>query len=512
MDIKFLRGLLASLPATRDDKTFYYTTDSHQLWLGDYLLSNEVTAAAFASLEARVKSLEDADFQAQIDGIKETLKSIATSDTVEAIDERVSALETWKNGLPAYVTESVYNTHLTTQSEKDAAQDKALTDYKAEMVTALAGKETAGAAAQALTDAKGYTDDKIDDLIKTYLDGETDDVINTLEEVAAWINNDTAGVTKIIEDVATNAAGVKQNKEDLDKVEAKLNGIADGDGTVKAAIDAALAEAKRYADDNDANTVYDDTALSNRVGVLEGKVDVEKVSTAISTATADMATNSSVDTKLADYTKTADLGELATKDVADLNLGQYMTTEAHNTFVSNNSALQSGITAAKVGEYDAVKSTVDTNKAIWDNAATAVQPAAIADMATKTHVADNYVAKEGYVAFTSDEKAKLAGLENYNDSAVTGRLDVIEAKPAMNITADQITAWDNEVGAKKLAGEKATLAEVKDAYIGDTNAKLIDVVKAVNMLAEGSEATDKVVETVATNVKDIEARLTWGTF
>ena len=82
----------------------------------------------------------------------------------------------------------------------------------------------------------------------------------------------------------------------------------------------------------------------------------------------------------------------------------------------------------------------------------------------------------------------------------------------MNIADTDIEAWNAEKGAKELAGQKTTLDEVKTTYIGDTKTKLVDVVKAVNMLAEGTEATDKIVETVATNVKDIEAQLTWGSF
>lgn len=73
-----------------------------------------------------------------------------------------------KTELDNYVTNEVYNAHLTTQSEKDAAQDKALNDYKAEMVEILKDYQTTipaetydtyGSAAKALADAKQYADD-----------------------------------------------------------------------------------------------------------------------------------------------------------------------------------------------------------------------------------------------------------------------------------------------------------------------------------------------------------------
>ena len=372
MDVRFLRGLATSYAAiaTKDNKTFYYVTDEKKLYLGDVLLSNEVTLATFNALEERVKALEDAGFQAQIDAINETLKTIATSDTVVAIDNRLKAVEADylkgadKTELEGKITahETVVNTKFadySTTEQMNAAIDadvKVVTDYIAaneakwsektdisgleQRMTAVEGVadaaqtaqevsdaidakitaldlantyEAKGAAATAEQNAKDYSDGKLNAVVEQYLTGEgAADTIDTLNEIAQWINNDEAGVAKIIEDVAANTAGVKQNKEDLDKVEAKLNGIADGDGTVKAAIDAALAEAKKYADDNDANTVYDDTALSGRVSALEGKVDVDKVSEAIATATTDMATNASVDGKLEAYAKTADIsGDIA---------------------------------------------------------------------------------------------------------------------------------------------------------------------------------------------------------
>ena len=47
-------------------------------------------------------------------------------------------------------------------------------------------------------------------------------------------------------------------------------------------------------------------------------------------------------------------------------------------------------------------------------------------------------------------------------TALEGKVEVIEGKPAYGITATQISNWDNEVGAKALAESKTTTAEVKD--------------------------------------------------
>jgi hypothetical protein len=82
----------------------------------------------------------------------------------------------------------------------------------------------------------------------------------------------------------------------------------------------------------------------------------------------------------------------------------------------------------------------------------------------------------------------------------------------MGITADQISAWDGEVGAKALAESKATLAEVKSTYIGETNAKLVDVVAAVNKLADGQETSDGALRSAQSDINSIVGQLTWGSF
>lgn len=505
MNVSFLRGLSTSFKAegfSPVSTTFYFLTDTNELYLGSVLLSNEITAAQFEALVARVKALEDAGFQGQIDAIREELKNFGTSDTITALDNRVVALEEWKAGLPEYVEKTVYDAHLTTQSEKDAAQDKALTDYKAEMVEALAGKETAGAAAQALADAKEYSDGKLAAVVEQYLTGEgAADTIDTLNEIAEWLNSDTAGVSQIIKDVAANTANINTVSGDLDKVEAKLNGIADGDGTVKAAIDAA-----KEAAVSEAGTAAD-SKISAAIAAenLSQYAKTADVTSAIATAKGEAIADA--DAKLANKLDTSvhtAYVEAHKDDYANAKIDE-LVADAKKAGTDANAA--AGAVAERVTTLEGRMPEAGKTIATTDDVATATT-----DMATKTHVADNYVAKEGYVAFTSEEKTKLASLENYDDTELAGRVGTIEAKPAMGITAEQITAWDNEVGAKELAGQKATLAEVKNAYIGETTAKLVDVVKAVNMLAEGSEATDKVVESVATNVKDIEAQLTWGTF
>ena len=175
--------------------------------------------------------------------------------------------------------------HLDTQSQKDVEQDKALTDYKAEMVeilkeyevngsaenalgqakdytdaeiqkldatvssaevetgrgvkvtvTQVDGKVTAvavdgnfdnrydatGSAAAALTSANQYSDQKLNAVVEQYLTGDgAADTIDTLNEIANWINTDEAGVAKIIKDVENNAKSI----ENINKTDVMTSGI-----------------------------------------------------------------------------------------------------------------------------------------------------------------------------------------------------------------------------------------------------------------------------------------------
>ena len=485
MDVRFLRGLSTTFKAegfVADSKTFYYLTDTNELYLGALLLSNEVTAAAFAAMEGRVKALEDLGLQAQIDAINQTLATLVSTAAFEEVNNRLKAVEAdylkaadkteLEGKINAKVAQADYDAHITAQSEKDAAQDaliagkeeagvaaglvaalktelqgeidtdvKVVTDYiaaneeawlekyddtalKAELEGKINGKEDAGVAAglvnaakeelQAAIDdvseiaeaaqtaeevgsaidakiaalnlattyepigaeekAKSYTDKKIDDLIKAYLDGETDDVINTLEEVAAWINNDTAGVAKIIEDVAKNAQAIADEKTaretadntltaDLDKVEAKLGDVADNE-TVKDLINKALQAAKDYADENDANTVYDDTALAGRVSAIEGKLpdgtiaDTDDITAAINGVSGDIAKG----VEAHGWGNHANAGYAVAADIAgSLAKAESALQAADKTELEGKITNAANAAATAQGEVDALEEVVAAN-------------------------------------------------------------------------------------------------------------------------------------------------------
>ena len=63
-DVKFLRGAAATYTGLTswDDKTFYYTTDDHQLYIGSVKLSNgedlEAAIKRIAANEGEIKAIK----------------------------------------------------------------------------------------------------------------------------------------------------------------------------------------------------------------------------------------------------------------------------------------------------------------------------------------------------------------------------------------------------------------------------------------------------------------------
>jgi len=103
-NVKFLKGLSSALPAVRDAQTFYYTTDTSQLYLGDVKLSNqpEITAAIerIATAEGKITTLENAV------GTIANLTTTERSNLVAAINELVKKVANVQTTGAVTMTES----------------------------------------------------------------------------------------------------------------------------------------------------------------------------------------------------------------------------------------------------------------------------------------------------------------------------------------------------------------------------------------------------------------------
>ena len=369
MNVSFKKGLKAALPSTRDANTFYYISDEFALYLGDHLISNEVTAAQFTALTNRVSAIETADFQTQINAILETLKSIATSDTVQAINDRLAEVE---------------KDYLTSADKKDLQEEidadvKVVTDYIAANEAAWSEKTDISGLEQRMTAVEGVADaaqtaQEVSDAIDAKLaaanlgqyttEQEVKDIVDGVIKTAT--DKDTLdSLVELVEYIDTHSGEATQMATSIGVLEGKVSSLEQAPAAGIGSTDISnWNSTKTTVDTNKATWDKAGTALQ-----AADKAELEgKISAKADAATAALKSEvEAVDAKFADYTKTTDLGDLATKDEADLNLDQYAKTADISADIAK------GVAAKEV--TDTLKSAAFAETTAFDaaGAAAAVQ-------------------------------------------------------------------------------------------------------------------------------------------
>jgi hypothetical protein len=412
--------------------------DTKELYLGTKLLSNEVSATDFEALKGRVKTLED-----------------------------------WKTEFTA-----AYNAHLTAQDARDDGQDELIAGLRKDLnditevggepnkvddvtvneisvvenkiakLKKLAGKDTV---ATADIDAKAVTKEKLADVVQTSL-GKADTAVQYNAETNKLVNGATnSDITEVnLETVTIETVTISNNYGSVTFNEGGFSGSNQGapdgfsfsyaDIETKAGAqtkaDNAESNAKKYTDEEITGLEFGlsadgkELSLKNKAGTAVATLDTTKFvkdgmisSVAISedgtklvitwntdagisateiplTELVDVMTgvdgttitvNVSADDKISAEVKTASLkdghiasdaaiakGKLAADVQASLDkagtavqpaaISDMMTKTEHTTFVNGNAALNSGITADKVGLYDTAQTTVASKSENWDEA------------------------------------------------------------------------------------------------------------------------------------------------
>lgn len=282
------------------------------------------------------------------------------------------------------------------------------------------------------------------------------DRVKSLED---WKDALPTYVTKEVYDdhLTAQAAIDKKQTEDIAQLRADLEGVV-AEGGEPNKVDDVQVNGVSVVANKIANIVLGDLAskdlvdlglgaLASKDSIATGDID-DKAVTAAKLAD---AVNADIAKGVAAKTVTDTLGDLATKNEADLGLDKYMTIEAHNTFVGNNEALQSGITAAKVGQYDAVKATVD------------------AFFANEASINEAYDTLQEIAAY-------LSGGEGDNVKDVVTRIAEIESDINTNRAAwekDDNTTYSADESSIALSG---TVFSVKDTYVdGRIDSKIAGV-------------------------------------
>lgn len=440
------------------------------LKIGDYAKAADLTALA-----GRVDTLE---------------KKPASSITQTQIDAWTA-----KQDAGDYVDQSAYNAKVKALEDANAANATAIAGVKTTAEAAVVANTaiTAGTATKITYDAKGLVTkgenlavSDIPNLGISKIDG-LQDALDGKQATLTFDGTYNAGTNK--------AATVKTVTDAIAAV------ISDGDD---AAADNTIAGAKLYADSKAstaesnaksyANSLVGDTsAIGRKVAALEGKVDVDSVSSAISTAKTEAITaaGTAADTKVA-AAKTAILGEEGYKQtvksayelasqkttMAEVeNKGYAVKTEVDEAIKDAKSA---GTTAqAAVTALDAKVGAVTEGKTVVQMISEAQSAATYNDAAVKADIKKNTDAigvlngsGTGSVKKTVDDAINKFATDVTNDNVVNSYKELIDWVAAHGseaaTMADAITALQAIVDGIGDEGEKATVI----AYVNDAIAAL----------------------------------------
>ena len=349
-----------------------------------------VNTQSITELTGGVTDLQTQVGEGTVDSRIETAKQAAIdAAAADATTKANKALEDAKADAEKYIDATEL---ATAQSEQNTAietaykaADKKITDS---IGTVPADKTVVGMIAEAQTAA-------------TYDDTEVRGLVSANTNAISAINNEQTGILALAKADATSKANAAQSAAEATAASALSEYKSTNDAAVEAAKNAAdaakatadgavsvnesqataisantnaisainntetgiLAVAKKYADDNDADTIYDDTevrglitANTNAIETLNGGEDVtgsvaKSIADAFTEANlSQYAIKSEVDGALLLYTKTSELGKLAMKNTVGTN-------DIDNLAVTTGKLANGAVTNDKISDVASSKVT-----------------------------------------------------------------------------------------------------------------------------------------------------------
>lgn len=451
-----LQGIVAGIGGEGEKTTVVaYVTDAiAALKIGDYAKAADLTALA-----ARVKTLEDSPAA----GI--TAEKIAAWDAKQnagnyveqtAYDTKISALETADSDNAKAIA--------AVKATADAAVPKnaAATSGTATKVTVDSNGLVTGLAALTKEDIPTIDQDQVSGLT-TALGGKQDTVsFNTAYDAST----NKAATMSDVGDAKSALVGTAEDKSSVDTIKGAKKYV-DEKAT------SALTDAKAYVD----GLVTGEAGVSSRVTALEGKVDVEKVSTAITTAKNEaIAAAEEKDAAL----KTVILGTGHTGTVKDAAAAAKAADDkavaaqtAVDTLSNKVGTIADGKTAAGlIGENATAISGINSKigavtegKTVVEMIADAKTAATYDDAEVRGLITANKTAIDTLIGDAADDKNKSARTMAQEEVA-----KIVDGAPESFDTLKEISSWisthsdsavtmDNSIKANAAAIEKLNGAD-----------------------------------------------------
>ena len=499
-NVKFLKGSLDSYNAleNKDVNTFYYVGEK-DLYLGSTKLSNgEDLAAAIvriAAIEADyLKNADKTALQGQIDDINEELGALTGSDSGQSISQMIAtAVKKLDDDLQPQITANA-------NAIKAIKDDYLVEADKTELKGLITAEETRALAAEKVNaDAIAAVKEDVDAF---FADADlTTNAKDTLKEIQEYINSDataaaemTASINGVKGRVDTIEADYLKSTDKTELTNAINGKVAKNDfNTLKGRVDTVEGAVATKAE----SSVVE--GISGKVTTLEGKVDVEKVSTAISTAVTNAVNGLDADVTSAEV----ETGKGIRVQVVETNgkVASVAVSGNYDKKYDTKGAANSALTNAKA------YTDQEIGKLSFDTAGSAAQ--ALEDAKSYADgLAVNYDAAGSAAQALKDAKAYANGLAgNYATAAQGTKADSALQKADITTGSSNgtIAVKGTDVAVKGLGSAAYAATSAFDAA-GSANAA-----KTAAISAAATDATSK-ANTAEANAKAYtDTALTWGT-
>ncbi len=233
-----------------------------------------------------------------------------------------------------------------------------------------------------------------------------------------------------------------------------------------------------YVTSDDVNTAVSDalTAVgavtdANMAEKLDGYATDEEVQNAISTATTDMVTNSTLNTTLSNYATTANLSAKQDKNVGADKNGQILTVGADGDITTSTTIEQSAVN----GLTDALDAKADVSAlddyVTNDGLATAVDGA----LDTAGVVTEESLATKGFVTETQLNKKDYVTNSELATKGYATKADLDGKQDALEYTAENEANKTDDMTVDAGSTTKYPTVHAVEAYVTNTVAEGVDI-------------------------------------